>query len=40
MVITLRRMRWARLVACREKKRYTYWVLVKISDMKRTFGQT
>jgi hypothetical protein len=33
-------MRWARLVACMEKKRYTSWVLVEIPDRKRTLGQT
>jgi len=38
-VITLRRMRWARHVACMEKKRYTYWFLVEIPDRKRTLGE-
>lgn len=40
IVVTSSRMGWARLVACMEKKRYTYWVLVEIHDRNRTFAQT
>jgi len=39
-VVTVRRVIWARLVACMEKKRYTYWILVEIPDRKRTLAQT